>query len=128
MVPILRLLPRPGRNLIGATRKNMYSIGSQIVAKSKADMEASEGEKDSVGRRDLLSILLQATLSKDIPETQRLSDTEVVSQIPTFFFAGNEICRDSCVVILNFTSMYTTSSATAWALHAQRSPRFARNF
>ncbi|KAJ7817689.1 cytochrome P450 [Mycena olivaceomarginata] len=102
MVPLLRLVPVPGRNLIRAARDKMYAIGGQIVLKSKADIKASEGEKDLVGRRDLLSVLLRANLSANIPETQRLSDIEVISQIPTFFFAGHE----------------TTSSAAAWALHA----------
>ncbi|KAJ7695885.1 cytochrome P450 [Mycena olivaceomarginata] len=66
--------PVPGRNLIRAACDKM-----------------GEG---SVGRRDLLSVLLRANLSANIPETQRLSDIEVISR--------------EC----------TTSSAAAWALHA----------
>ncbi|KAF7345835.1 hypothetical protein MVEN_01605000 [Mycena venus] len=102
IMPILRLMPGPGRNLVRAARNQMYTIGKQIVSKSKADIKAAEGEKSLVGKRDLLSILLKTNLSTTIPETQRLNDTEVVSEIPAFFFAGHE----------------TTSSATSWALHA----------
>ncbi|KAJ7735560.1 cytochrome P450 [Mycena maculata] len=80
----------------------MFSIGSQIVSKSKADIKASEGEKTLGGKRDLLSALLRVNMSTTIPETQRLNDTEVIAQIPSFFFAGHE----------------TTSAATAWALYA----------
>ncbi|KAJ6600470.1 cytochrome P450 [Mycena vulgaris] len=65
-------------------------------------IRASDGAKSFGVKKDLLSVLLKANLSKDIPESQRLSDTEVVSQIPAFFVAGHE----------------TTSTATAWALHA----------
>ncbi|KAF7369540.1 hypothetical protein MVEN_00283900 [Mycena venus] len=102
MVPILRLMPIPGRNLIRAARDKMYRIGSQIVSDSKADIRASAGEKELGAKRDLLSVLLKANMSPNIPATQRLNDTEVLSQIPTFFFAGHE----------------TTSGATAWALNA----------
>ncbi|KAF7358136.1 hypothetical protein MVEN_00861700 [Mycena venus] len=102
IMPVLSLLPGPGRNLGRAARNQMYTIGKQIVSKSKADVKAAEGEKSLSGKRDLLSVLLKANLSTTIPETQRLNDTEVVSEIPAFFFAGHE----------------TTSSATAWALYA----------
>ncbi|KAJ7241318.1 cytochrome P450, partial [Mycena haematopus] len=85
-----------------AARNRMFGIGSQIVNKSKADIRASEGEKTLGARRDLLSTLLKANMSTSIPESHRLNDTEVVAQIPTFFFAGHE----------------TTSLATSWALHA----------
>ncbi|KAF7341386.1 Cytochrome P450 [Mycena venus] len=102
IAPILMLTPGPGWNVLRAARNKMHSIGKQIVSKSKADIKASEGEKILGGRRDLLSILLKANLSTTIPETQRLSDTEAIAQIPTFFVAGHE----------------TTSTATAWALHA----------
>jgi hypothetical protein len=42
-------------------------------------MKASIGEKTLGGGRDLLSILLKANMSTNIPETQRLSDAEVIS-------------------------------------------------
>ncbi|KAJ7759788.1 cytochrome P450 [Mycena maculata] len=102
MVPILRLVPGPGWHVVSAARNKMFSIGSQIVSKSKADIKASEGEKTLGGKRDLLSALLRVNMSTTIPETQRLNDTEVIAQIPSFFFAGHE----------------TTSAATAWALYA----------
>ncbi|KAJ7095055.1 cytochrome P450 [Mycena epipterygia] len=69
----------------------------ETMRESRCSLSQSFGAK-----KDLLSVLLKANLSKDIPESQRLSDTEVVSQIPAFFVAGHE----------------TTSTATAWALHA----------
>ncbi|KAJ7473951.1 cytochrome P450 [Mycena latifolia] len=102
IVPILRLLPLPGLQILRAARSKMDTIGSQIVSNSKATIAATEGEKDLGRRRDLLATLLKANLSTNIPESQRLTDAEVIGQIPTFFIAGHE----------------TTSSATSWALHA----------
>ncbi|KAF8202818.1 cytochrome P450 [Mycena galopus ATCC 62051] len=102
IVPILRFMPGPGWKFIRAARQKMMAIANQIVLKSKADITALEGEKSLSEKRDLLSTLLKANMSTTIPETQRLSDAEMVGQMLTFFFVGHE----------------TTSLATAWALHA----------
>ncbi|KAJ7447787.1 cytochrome P450 [Mycena galericulata] len=102
VLPILKLLPVPGGQLRRKALATMDSIGRQIVSNSKANLKASEGEKTLYGRKDLLSVLLKSNLSTDIPESQRMSDAEVIAQIPTFFLAGHE----------------TTSSAVAWSLHA----------
>ncbi|KAF8202807.1 cytochrome P450 [Mycena galopus ATCC 62051] len=102
IVPILRFMPGPGWKFIRTARQKMMAIATQIVLKSKADIKALEGEKNLSEKRDLLSTLLKANMSTTIPETQRLSDAEMVGQILTFFFVGHE----------------TTSLATAWALHA----------
>ncbi|KAJ7657193.1 cytochrome P450 [Mycena polygramma] len=102
LVPILKILPLPGWTVVLRARNKMYSIGSQIVSKSKADIKASEGVKTLGARRDLLSILLKANMSTQIPESQRLSEAEVIAQVPAFLLAGHE----------------TTSSAITWALHA----------
>ncbi|KAJ7268576.1 cytochrome P450 [Mycena rebaudengoi] len=103
LVPILLLVPLPGVRALNYARAKIMAIGQQLVEKSKAAIKASQDDKLlSSGRRDLLSLLLKANLSTDIPDHQRLSNTEVISQIPTFCIAAHE----------------TTSSATAWALHA----------
>ncbi|KAJ7739299.1 cytochrome P450 [Mycena olivaceomarginata] len=102
MVPILRLVPLPGSRVFHQARTKMFSVGHELVEQSKlAAAKETAGEPFS-GRRDLLSLLVKANLSADIPERQRLSDEEVISQIPTFLIAGHE----------------TTSSAIAWALHS----------
>ncbi|KAJ7638146.1 cytochrome P450 [Mycena rosella] len=99
---VAQSMPLPGMKLLASARGKMLSIGGRIVSTSKANLDASEADKALGNRRDLLSVLLRANLSPDIPESQRLTDAEVIAQIPTFFVAGHE----------------TTSSATAWALHA----------
>ncbi|KAJ6467580.1 cytochrome P450 [Mycena vitilis] len=83
--PILKLVPWPGRKLTHTTREKMFAIGRQLVATSKTDVKGrGEGTGD---KRDLLSILVKANMSTAIPEKQRMSEAEVVAQMPTFFFA-----------------------------------------
>ncbi|KAF7314138.1 Cytochrome P450 [Mycena chlorophos] len=105
-VPILQILPLPGRQAVISARHRMDTIGRQIVRESKAQLLGSAAEdkanlKTLGGRRDVLSVMLKANLSSEVPAGQKLSEEEVIAQIPTFFAAGHE----------------TTSTGTAWALH-----------
>ncbi|KAJ7498084.1 cytochrome P450 [Mycena galericulata] len=102
IMPILKLLPVPGSQLLKRARLTMNVIGRQIVSNSTAILNGSEGEEGLHGRKDLLSVLLKSNLSVNVPENQRMSDAEVIAQISTFLLAGHE----------------TTSAAVAWALHA----------
>ncbi|KAJ7144242.1 cytochrome P450 [Mycena epipterygia] len=97
-LPFLRfLIPAPKR--LTTARRTMDRIGMQLLQDAQAAI--SSGLKDAE-RRDLLSLLVKSNMSEDIPESQRLSDADVVAQLPTFFAAGHE----------------TTSTATTWALYA----------
>ncbi|KAJ7088775.1 cytochrome P450 [Mycena belliarum] len=102
MLPLLRFVPMPGGNVSNNARIKMMKIGSQILADSKAAIKAAGTTKELDDSHDLLSVLLRANMSPDIPESQRMTDAEAIAQIPGFFVAGHE----------------TTSSATSWALHA----------
>ncbi|KAJ6455958.1 cytochrome P450 [Mycena vitilis] len=99
LVPILKLVPLPGHRATVNARDQMFSAARRIVSESVQSL----GDEKSVGnKKDLLSVLLRANLDTNLPMNQRLSDHEMVSQIPAFLLAGHE----------------TTSSATAWALNA----------
>ncbi|KAJ7059756.1 cytochrome P450 [Mycena amicta] len=98
--PILSLLPDPADADKKHARATLGKIGHELLADSKAAVKASGGNTSSTAR-DLLSLLVKANMSPDVPESQQLSDTDVVSQIPTFLLAGHE----------------TTSGAASWALH-----------
>nr|GAT44998.1 predicted protein [Mycena chlorophos] len=100
MVPILKLLPLPGSGVMVNARGRMDDVGRRIIKGSKAALMGRDN-KTAPGR-DLLSILMKANMSADLPESQKLSEEEVLGQIPAFFVAGHE----------------TTSTATTWALHA----------
>jgi cytochrome P450 len=86
----------------------MNRIGRQILRSSKDEM-AESGTFETGGGRDLLSLLVRANTAKDISESQRLSEEEVIARIcfslpmcwtllntpievPTFLVAGHETC------------------------------------
>ncbi|PIL32220.1 cytochrome P450 [Ganoderma sinense ZZ0214-1] len=87
----------------------MHRIGRQLLQERKAEimqMYGEEGagaiEKKDLQGRDLLTLLIKANMATDIPNSQRLTDEEVLAQVPTFLVAGHE----------------TTSTVTTWCLYA----------
>ncbi|KAJ7200431.1 cytochrome P450 [Mycena pura] len=99
--PLLSLLPDPGGKVQRDAHETLLRVSHKLLSDSKAAVKASGSETSATGR-DLLSILVKANMSDDIPDHQRLSDADVIAQVPTFLIAGHE----------------TTSTATAWVLHA----------
>ncbi|KAI0330002.1 cytochrome P450 [Cubamyces sp. BRFM 1775] len=106
--PILDLIKTEESRRIDEALAVMSRIGSQLIAEKKAEILRQSSEKgDGLGRkslqgRDLLTLLIRANMATDIPENQRLSDEDVLAQVPTFLVAGHE----------------TTSTATTWCLYA----------
>ena len=76
----------------------MLRVGAGLLADARA-AHISE-DKSGAQRHDLLSLLVHANTAEDIPPSQRMSDADVIAQVPTFLVAGLE----------------TTATATAWAL------------
>jgi hypothetical protein len=72
--------PVPGMMVSVNARKKMFSVGEQIVSASSTAILGSPGEKALRSGKDLLSVLLKANMSTDTPETQRLSDAEVIAR------------------------------------------------
>ena len=60
------------------SQRNMMRIGLKLLEDSKAAACDSVGYSKS---RDLLAVLVRANMAKDIPDSQRLSDAEVVSRL-----------------------------------------------
>ncbi|KAJ6530003.1 cytochrome P450 [Mycena vulgaris] len=102
MIPFLRFLPLPGQKVVKNAKAKMSEIGHELLLDGKAAVKAAGGDKDFSSRRDLFSLLLKANMAADVPGKSRLSDEEVIAQIPAFFIAGHE----------------TTSTAITWALYA----------
>jgi cytochrome P450 len=96
--PPLRLLPSDHARKIQVARRTMARIGNELLSGAKAAVQESttekgEIEKNSLHGRDLLSLLVKANMATDIPESQRLSDEDVLAQVPTFLVAGHETTR-----------------------------------
>ncbi|KAF9453702.1 cytochrome P450 [Macrolepiota fuliginosa MF-IS2] len=97
------LIPAEGDKASQKARAAMDRIGNQLLNESKAALEkTSEGRDERFKRRDLLSLLLKANMSTDLPQKQKMSNQDVLAQVPTFLVAGHE----------------TTSTGTTWALYA----------
>ncbi|KAJ7227375.1 cytochrome P450 [Mycena pura] len=99
--PILRHIPTTADRIAKESQAEMRKIGQSILEERKR--QVGEGATFETGRgRDLLSLLVRANTAKDVPASQRLSDEDVVAQVPTFLVAGHE----------------TSSTAITWALFA----------
>ena len=68
----------------------MTRIGKELLSGAKVAVRASttekgEIEKNSLHGRDLLSLLIKANMATDVPESQRLSDDDVLARtfLPT---------------------------------------------
>ncbi|GLB35567.1 putative cytochrome p450 [Lyophyllum shimeji] len=79
-------------------QQTMSRIGNQLLRESKASIR----DKSEWKTRDLLSLLVRSNMDTDLPPHQRMSDQDVLDQVPTFLVAGHE----------------TTSTGTTWALFA----------
>ncbi|KAJ7240130.1 cytochrome P450 [Mycena haematopus] len=102
-IPILRKIPMKHDQTVVAAQATMMRIGRALLADSKREIYENGTFETGTGRaRDLLSLLVRANTSKDLTASQRLSDEDVIAQVPTFLVAGHE----------------TTSTAVTWALFA----------
>ncbi|KDQ54074.1 hypothetical protein JAAARDRAFT_38679 [Jaapia argillacea MUCL 33604] len=112
-IPPLRIIPTQRDRRRNKARKTMDRIGRELLAEKKAaittsiaaergETKISEVGKKSVQGKDLLSLLVRANMATDLKDSQRLSDEDVLAQVPTFLTAGHE----------------TTSTATTWSLFA----------
>ncbi|KIY74189.1 cytochrome P450 [Cylindrobasidium torrendii FP15055 ss-10] len=100
MIPIFRLIPTQNAAALRSAQKNMDSIGSSLL--SEAKQMVALGEKVTNAGKDLFSLLVRANTATDLPAHQKLSDKDVVTQVPTFFVAGHE----------------TTASSLVWMMYA----------
>jgi hypothetical protein len=62
----------------------MDRIAKELLKESKEAI-AREGKDDAFKRRDLLSLLVKANMSTNVPESQRMSDADVLSREFVFF-------------------------------------------
>ncbi|CCM03432.1 uncharacterized protein FIBRA_05565 [Fibroporia radiculosa] len=147
-LPPLRYLPTSRMKRIATARAAMNHIEMDLIAKGKAEILTAAGgvpekiEKNIRGR-DVLALLLKENMAVDVPGNQRMSDEDVLAQIPASaweeFSCGRKALTSGLVLSTDFlwtattpesTSMVDrritlvvaqlciTSSAAAWALYA----------
>ncbi|KNZ77018.1 Bifunctional P-450/NADPH-P450 reductase [Termitomyces sp. J132] len=95
-IPILRFLKTDQDVRAADAKKKMSRIGEELLQESKSLI------RDKETQRDLLTLMVKSNMATDLPENQRMSDQDVLAQVPTFLIAGHE----------------TTTTGTAWALFA----------
>ncbi|KZV83332.1 cytochrome P450, partial [Exidia glandulosa HHB12029] len=98
-IPGFKWIPDERTRTSDNARKTMSRIGMELINEKKRAIRG--GDSKSAGR-DLLSLLIRANMDKDVPPHLRLTDEEVLGQVPTFLVAGHE----------------TTATTTAWCLYA----------
>ncbi|KAH9054513.1 cytochrome P450 [Lactarius vividus] len=107
--PLFRPIPTARSRVLNRSLEVIRGVGSQLIRDKKAAVLAELSldasgivEKHDVQGHDLLSLLIKSNMASDIPECMRMSDEEILSQLPTFLIAGHE----------------TSSTTIAWALFA----------
>lgn len=67
---------------IDAAKATMDRIGNRLISEAKRFWDATGEKEGSVQARDLLSLLIKANMDASIPESQRLSDFDVLAREP----------------------------------------------
>jgi hypothetical protein len=63
----------------------MESIGRELIATGKQDiLHHNKTDRNSLKNKDLLTVLLRANMATDIPDNQRMSDSEILARKRAF--------------------------------------------
>ncbi|KAI0336177.1 cytochrome P450 [Cubamyces sp. BRFM 1775] len=106
--PSLDFFPDERTKKIRHARAVIRRIGVGLIREKKAaiqrELDSGNGvlDKKDLPGKDLLTLLIRANMATNLADNQRLTDEEVLSQIPTFLVAGHE----------------STTITTAWCLFA----------
>ncbi|KZV64003.1 cytochrome P450 [Peniophora sp. CONT] len=93
LLPGLRHIPTKRVREQSKAQALITSIGMRLITEKKqaiireTSLDSSIEKKDIQGS-DLLTLLLRANMASDLPESARMSDKDIVSQVPTFLIAG----------------------------------------
>ncbi|KAL1404861.1 hypothetical protein Q8F55_008472 [Vanrija albida] len=100
--PILRWIPSKRQKIMRASMDAAKANSARLLREKKAAIakEAESGLVDPERERDVLSLLVRANMSPDVPADQRLSDAEVLAQVGTFLAAGHETTSTTLAFLL----------------------------
>ncbi|KAF9255031.1 cytochrome P450 [Marasmius fiardii PR-910] len=82
--PTLRSIIPEHNPAFRRARKIVSKIANQLLHESKT---LNENGSDA---KDLLSVLVKSNMGEGIPSTKRMTDEDVIAQVPTFLAAGYE--------------------------------------
>ncbi|KAI0037040.1 cytochrome P450 [Vararia minispora EC-137] len=109
IIPLLGKIPTERVRETAKAKKLITQIGMELIAEKRAAVAATSSsvssnfvERKDIEGHDLLSLLIKSNMAADLPDDARLSDADILAQVPTFLVAGHE----------------TTSTAVAWTLFA----------
>ncbi|KAJ4473121.1 cytochrome P450 [Lentinula aciculospora] len=102
LFPTLRALPPLKIPGLDSAQETMDKIGKELLDESKKALESSGDDIRNLKSKDLLTLLVKSNMNGE--PSQRMSDEDVLAQIPTFFVAGHETTRQEF--------------STTWALFA----------
>ncbi|KZV67879.1 cytochrome P450 [Peniophora sp. CONT] len=103
--PTFQVIPTKNSKRLKEANAVLHRVGLQLVAEKKSEVLATSGpsvDKSTFRSKDILGLLVRANMANDLPESSRMSDAEIVAQIPTLIAAGHE----------------TTSTMMTWVLYA----------
>ncbi|KAL0057357.1 hypothetical protein AAF712_016007 [Marasmius tenuissimus] len=99
--PFLRILPEPDAEF----RRGMATsnrIGKELYERNKKTVETTGTSQD----RDLFSLLIKSNMNPQVPEAQRMTEEEVLAQVPTFLSAGHETTSTSTTLAFYLLCMH----------------------
>ncbi|EPT01442.1 hypothetical protein FOMPIDRAFT_1120520 [Fomitopsis schrenkii] len=99
LFPPLGCLPVSGTKEVRNAYRIMHNIGERLIGEKRETALHAKSLQDH-RQRDLLTLLIQGNTDPSIPESERLTDEEILAR--EFLVAGHE----------------TTSNVTAWALYS----------
>ncbi|KAI0062953.1 cytochrome P450 [Artomyces pyxidatus] len=86
-----KIFPSKGSEAILRGQETIRRVASKLVQQKKAWILAGGEETDKLhGGKDLLSLMLKSNLATDVPESERLSDEDILNNVNTFMFAGTD--------------------------------------
>lgn len=110
--PILKRIPTENARRVGHGKGVMQRIGRKLLDERRAAIlaevigGADAVEKKSMSGKDIFSVMIKANMAKDVKDSERMTDEEVIDQIATIVIAGHE----------------TTGTSLAWLLYELSRP------
>ncbi|KAI0063640.1 cytochrome P450 [Artomyces pyxidatus] len=95
-----KIFPTERSRAVLQGQETINRVASQVIQEKKARIREGEEAGKIYAGKDLLSLMLKSNLAVDLPESQRLSDDDILHNVNTFMFAGSD----------------TTSLALTWTL------------